>query len=66
MLHLEKSLAAFEEAKPQLAALVKRQKLGEKLAEMRNNAMVELNEDVVREISAEQAAMPSSCKMVRA
>jgi len=39
---------AFEDAKPQLTALVKRQKLGEKLAEMRNNAMVELNEEVVR------------------
>lgn len=38
----------FEEAKPQLAALVKRQKLGEKLTDMRNNAMVDLNEDVVR------------------
>lgn len=39
---------AFEEAKPQLAALVKRQKLGEKLADMRNNAMVDLNEEIVR------------------
>jgi peptidyl-prolyl cis-trans isomerase C len=38
----------FEEAKPQLAALVKRQKLGEKLTDMRNNAMIDLNEDVVR------------------
>jgi len=38
----------FEDAKPQLTMLVKRQKLGEKLTEMRNNAMVELNEDVVR------------------
>ncbi|ADC62273.1 peptidylprolyl isomerase [Allochromatium vinosum] len=35
---------AFEDAKPQLTALVRRQKL----AEMRNNAMVELNEEVVR------------------
>ncbi|NVZ10991.1 peptidylprolyl isomerase [Allochromatium humboldtianum] len=39
---------SFEDAKPQLTALVKRQKLGEKLADMRNNAMVDLNEDVVR------------------
>lgn len=39
---------SFEEAKPQLTALVKRQKLGEKLTDMRNNAMVELNEDIVR------------------
>ncbi|QGU31578.1 peptidylprolyl isomerase [Thermochromatium tepidum] len=39
---------SFEEAKPQLTALVKRQKLGERLTDMRNNAMVELNEDVVR------------------
>lgn len=39
---------AFEDAKPQLAALVKRQKLGEKLTDMRNKAMVDLNEDVVR------------------
>ncbi|MTW20993.1 peptidylprolyl isomerase [Allochromatium palmeri] len=39
---------AFEDAKEQLAALVKRQKLGEKLADMRNNAMIELNEEIVR------------------
>jgi peptidyl-prolyl cis-trans isomerase C len=38
----------FEDAKPQLTALVKRQKLGEKLTDMRNNAMIDLNEDVVR------------------
>lgn len=39
---------AFEDAKPQLTVLVKRQKLGEKLTDMRNKAMVELNEEVVR------------------
>ena len=39
---------SFEDAKPQLAALVTRQKIGEKIDEMRKNAMVELNEDIVR------------------
>jgi peptidyl-prolyl cis-trans isomerase C len=39
---------SFEDAKPQLTALVKRQKLGEKLTNMRNNAMIELNEEIVR------------------
>ncbi|NEV63292.1 peptidylprolyl isomerase [Thiorhodococcus minor] len=39
---------AFEDAKPQLIALVKRQKIAEKVNEMRENAMVELNEDVVK------------------
>ena len=39
---------AFEEIEPRLVALVQRQKIGEKIAEMRNKAMVELNEDVVK------------------
>ncbi|WP_373507386.1 peptidylprolyl isomerase [Thiocapsa sp.] len=38
----------FEDAKPQLVALLKRQKLSEKLIEMRDGAMVELNEEVVK------------------
>ncbi len=38
----------FENAKPQLTALVQRQKIGEKIAEMRNSAMVELNEEIVK------------------
>jgi peptidyl-prolyl cis-trans isomerase C len=37
----------FEEAKPQLVGLLKRQALAQQLAEMRDGAMVELNEDVV-------------------
>ena len=47
---------SFEAAKPQLTALVKRQKLGEKLTEMRNNAKVDLNESVVRMQSEADAA----------
>lgn len=39
---------AFEDAKPQLEAAVKRQKVAARLTEMRNQAMVELNEDVVK------------------
>lgn len=39
---------SFEDAKPRLIAAVKRQKISEKIAEMRNKAMVELNEDVVK------------------
>ncbi len=39
---------AFEDAKPQLTALVKRQKIAIKVNEMREKAMVELNEDVVK------------------
>jgi len=38
----------FEEAKPRLIAAVKRQMIAEKLAKMRDSAMVELNEDVVK------------------
>lgn len=38
----------FEEAKPQLEATVRRQKVTEKLNEMREAAKVKLNEDVVR------------------
>jgi peptidyl-prolyl cis-trans isomerase C len=46
---------AFDEAKPQLEALVQRQKLAEQLNEMRNKAMVELNEDIVRVQKADDA-----------
>ncbi|EXJ13229.1 peptidylprolyl isomerase [Imhoffiella purpurea] len=47
----------FEEAKPRLTAAVKRQMIAEKIADLRNNAMVELNEDVVKikEIDGEEA-----------
>jgi peptidyl-prolyl cis-trans isomerase C len=38
----------MEEAKPTLEAAVKRQKVAEKLAELRNSAMVDLNEEVVK------------------
>lgn len=39
---------SFEDAKPQLTALVQRQKLGQELNTLRDKAMVELNEDVVK------------------
>lgn len=39
---------SFEEAKPRLTAMIKRRKLSEKLIAMRDSAMVELNEDVVK------------------
>jgi len=39
---------SFEDAKPQLTALVQRQELGKELNELRDKAMVELNEDVVK------------------
>jgi peptidyl-prolyl cis-trans isomerase C len=39
---------SFEDAKPGLEAALKRQQVAEKLAEMRNGAKVELNEDVVK------------------
>lgn len=46
---------SFDEAKPQLTALVQRQKLAEELNEMRNKAMVELNEDIVRVQKTDEA-----------
>lgn len=46
----------FEEAKTQLTALVQRQKLAEKLTEMRNTAMVEFNEQIVPVQKASDAA----------
>lgn len=47
---------AFDEVKPQLTALVQRQKLGVQLAEMRDKAMVELNEEVVKVKAKEDPA----------
>ncbi len=47
---------AFEDAKPQLTALVQRQKLGKQLNELRDTAMVELNEEVVKLKPNEEAA----------
>ncbi|MBK1640301.1 peptidylprolyl isomerase [Chromatium okenii] len=38
----------FDDAKPQLTALVQRQKLSEKIVEMRNNAKIDLNEAIVK------------------
>lgn len=43
----KKEPPAFEDAKAQLTAIAKRRKVSEKLDELRANAMVELNEDVV-------------------
>jgi len=45
---------SFEDAKPQITALVKRQQIAERIAEMRNNAKIEPNEDVVKIIEVEQ------------
>jgi peptidyl-prolyl cis-trans isomerase C len=39
---------SFEDSKPQLKALVQRQKLGGEIAKLRDSAMVELNEEVVK------------------
>ncbi len=39
---------SFEDAKPQLIALLQRQKIAEKLNALRDSAMVELNEDLVK------------------
>ncbi|MCG6896753.1 MAG: peptidylprolyl isomerase [Thiocapsa sp.] len=53
---------SLAEAKPQLTAMLKRQKLSEKLIGMRDSAMVELNEDVVKLKSSEDQSTdePSS------
>lgn len=45
---------SFEDAKPQITALVKRQQIAERIAEMRNNAKIDPNEDVVKIIEVEQ------------
>ena len=47
---------SFEDAKQQLTLLLKRQKVAEKLAEMRDGAMVELNEEVVKLKPTDEAA----------
>lgn len=47
---------AFEDIKPQLTAMVQRQKIGEQLIAMRDKAMVELNEDIVKVKPNEEAA----------
>jgi peptidyl-prolyl cis-trans isomerase C len=51
---------SYEEAKPQLVVLLKRQAIGEKLIEMRDGAMVELNEDVVKFSPKEDEAEPKA------
>lgn len=51
---------SFEDAKQQLTALLKRQKLSAKLAEMRDGAMVELNEEVVKLKPTDDAAAKGS------
>ncbi|MBN2885661.1 MAG: peptidylprolyl isomerase [Chromatiaceae bacterium] len=45
---------SFEDAKPQITNLVKRQQIAERIAEMRNNAKIDPNEDVVKIIEVEQ------------
>ena len=47
---------SFEDAKPQLTALVQRQKLGQEIGQLRDKAMVELNEDIVRIKPVDEAA----------
>jgi peptidyl-prolyl cis-trans isomerase C len=51
---------SYEDAKPQLVVLLKRQAIGEKLIEMRDGAMVELNEDVVKFSPKEDEAEPKA------
>jgi peptidyl-prolyl cis-trans isomerase C len=51
---------SYEEAKPQLVVLLKRQAIGEKLIGMRDGAMVELNEDVVKFSPKEDEAEPKA------
>ncbi|WP_296695844.1 peptidylprolyl isomerase [Thiocapsa sp. UBA6158] len=51
---------SFEDAKQQLTALLKRQKLSATLAEMRDGAMVELNEEVVKIKATDEAAAEGS------
>jgi peptidyl-prolyl cis-trans isomerase C len=57
---------AFEDIKPQLTAMVQRQKIGEQLIAMRDKAMVELNEDIVKvrpnEAAAGEAPKPEEAK----
>lgn len=45
---------SYEDAKPQITALVKRKQIAERVTEMRNNAKIDPNEDVVRIIEVEQ------------
>jgi peptidyl-prolyl cis-trans isomerase C len=47
---------AFEDAKPQLTNMVQRQQLAGQLGELRNKAMVELNEEVVKVKAKDEAA----------
>ncbi len=50
----------FEDAKPQLTALVQRQKLGQAMSQLRDGAMVELNEEVVKVApKTDEAAQPA-------
>ena len=54
---------SFDEAKPQLIALVQRQKISGKIVEMRNGAKVELNEEIVKitpNKDAPEAAAPEA------
>lgn len=46
---------AFDEIKPQLINLLRRQKVGERIADMRNNAAVEFNQEIVQVKTAEDA-----------
>jgi peptidyl-prolyl cis-trans isomerase C len=50
----------FEDAKPQLTALVQREKLGQEMAALRDGAMVELNEEIVRVSPREGAEAPAA------
>ncbi len=50
----------LEDVKPQLTAMVQRQKLGGELAAMRDKAMVELNEEVVQVKPRDEAAASTS------
>jgi peptidyl-prolyl cis-trans isomerase C len=64
IIKLEESRTAqppsFEDAKPQLTAMVQREKLGQQIVKMRDAAKVELNEDVVKVTPKTPADAPAA------
>jgi peptidyl-prolyl cis-trans isomerase C len=50
---------SFEQAKPQLTAMLQRQQIADKVTDLRNNAMVELNEELVKVTPKDEATEPA-------
>lgn len=50
---------SFEQAKPQLTAMLQRQQIADKVTDLRNNAMVELNEELVKVTPKDETAEPA-------